>query len=190
MDCVLPTNENGEALMEIHNCFMTGNARNWGNGKSFKSNVSFPVPIEIDFEPFRGFKGPPVEIVDLCIPIMSKRLKETLERSGVDNIDYFPAILTNTESGEKFDYFAFKVVGLVAATDLSNSEFTSFDGDMVVDTSFETLVIDEYKTHDFKLFRLAENISALVVNEEIKNFIENESINSLELLNPEEFVQI
>lgn len=190
LDCALPLNENGEALMEIHNCFKVGNARNWKNGKPFKPNVSFPIPIEIDYEPYREYNGPPVEMLDICIPIMSKRLKEAVELSGVDNIDFFPAILTNTDTGAKYDYFAFKVIGLIAAADMGSSEFSSFDEDGLIDTSVESLVIDDKKAHALKVFRLAENINALMVNEEVKKFLENSGINTLNFLKPEEFVQL
>ena len=131
-----------------------------------------------------------MELVDLGITVMSKRLREALDRAGVDNIEYYPAVLTNTETGEKYEYFAFKVIGLVAAADLDSSEYTSFDGDALIDTSFETLAIDESKAHGLKLFRLAENINALMVHEEVKNVIEESGINTLDFLKPDEFVQI
>src|SRR5712691_8445997 len=152
--CLEPLTENGEALMEIHNCFRVGNIRLWRGGRKHTSDV--PTPIEIDFEPLRDYDGPPIELRDVCIPIMSARLADTLVEAGVDSVDFYEAVLKNTKTGQRYDYRAFNVVGNVAAADLERSEGTVHDGRPVADVSFKALAFEESKAMGMRMFRLAE----------------------------------
>lgn len=189
----MPTNKNGEALMEIENCFRVGNIRNWTNGKILKpgQKSSIPNPISIDYIPLREYRGLPREFKDTCIPIMSKRLCEALTTAGVDNIEYYPVLLNNVETGEVYDYFAYKIIGLVSAASIEESEFETYEDDQpLIDTSIIKLVIDKKKAHDFLLFRLAEKTSTIIVHENIKNEIENNGIDTIKFIKPEEYVHL
>ncbi len=189
--CLPLLNEKGEALMEIHNCFDVGSIWDWQDGQALtEEERNFPVPIEIDFDPFRGYSGPPIEMRDVCIPIMSLRLAEAIAAAGIDNVDFFPARLRNTATGETFDYRAYKIIGLVAAADLGKSEWTSYDGKPVADVSFETLALDESKPRGLGMFRLAENVSAVVVHERVKQAIESRGINTIEFVKPEDWAHL
>jgi len=183
-------NEKGEALLEIHNCFRAGNVRNWGDGKAPKSDTEVPTPLDIEFEAFRGYAGSPRELVDVCIPIMSARLASALKEAGVDNVVFYPARLKNKATGQVYDYFAFKVVGLVAAADMSKSQWSSYDGTTVGDTSFTTLVLDENKAGGLLMFRLAENFSALVVHERVRDRVFASGIDTLLFVKPEDWVHL
>jgi hypothetical protein len=189
--CLLPQNERGEALMEIHNCFEVDGVWGWRNGLKRKPHEGdVPTPIMIDFEPFRGYEGPPVELRDVCIPIMSKRLGEALVEVGVDNVEFFDAILVNTVTRERYHYWAFKVVGLVAAADLGQSDWESYDGKPIGDVSFEKLVIDESRIAGLLMFRLAENFSALMVHEKVREHVLSRGINTVEFVRPEDWVHL
>lgn len=190
LDCDFPLNENGEALLEVHNCFRIGGIRNWKNGKPLNPKNEIPDPIPIDYETFRGYQGPPVEMLDLCIPIMSARLHDALTDSGVDNVEFLPVKLTNRATGEMHKYFAFKVIGLVSAAESSESIISSFDGDQLIDSSIEKLVIDPGRAHGLFFFRLAENVNALIVHNQVKSHIEKRGIDTLKFLKPEEYVQL
>jgi len=108
------------------------------------------------------------------VPLMHKKLAEILSNVGVDNIQYFNAEIADPETNEiNRDYKAFNVVGLVSATDMEKStkmhdyNMSSFDND------FDKLVLDHDRIHDdLLLFRLAENINAIVVHEKIKELVE------------------
>jgi hypothetical protein len=169
MDCDEPENDNGEALMEIHNCFRAGNVRNWRGGRALARAESLPDPIDITYDPLRGYQGPPVEFRDVCIPIMSARLADVLKEAGVDNIVYYPARLTNSSTGEQYDYRAFNIVGTVAVADLGESEWSSYDGQTVADVSFTRLALDESRAEGRLLFRLGENINAVVVRATVRD---------------------
>ncbi len=189
--CSLPKNEKGEALLEIHNCFEIGNVWHWRDGKKLEPDEQdVPTPIMIDFEPFRGYQGPPVELLDACIPIMSKRLADALTEAGVDNIDFFSANLKNSVTGQLYDYMAFKVVGLVLAANLDKSKWESYDGITIADTSFESLAFDESKSKGLLMFRLAENINALMIHESVRNHILAKGINSLTFVRPEDWMHL
>lgn len=190
MDCDEPLNDNGEALLEIHNCFRVGGIRNWRGGRPFQTDpAAVPKPIAIDWDPLRGYRGPPVEFRDVCIPIMSARLAAALEGAGVDNIAFFETELTNTVTGEKSDYRAFNVIGTVAAANLDESEHTSHD-QPVVDVSIMDLVFDETRTGGLLLFRLAENINAIFVHERVKDHVERSGIDTMRFVRPEDWMHL
>lgn len=192
LDCGPLLNDRGEALTKTHNCFRIANIRLWGNGLPIKEELkkNIPNPIEIEYETFRGYAGPPRELKDLCIPLMSKRLSEVLTAAGVDNIDYFPAVLRHTETGQTYDYMAFEIIGLVAMADLDKSEYKTYDGNVSSGVSFYSLAVDETKAQGKKLFRLKENSSAIFVHESIKQAIKDAGIDTLEFIKPENWLQL
>lgn len=181
------SNELGEALFEIHNCFKIGTIMSWRGGRLISEPV--PTSIKIDYVPFRGFQGPPADLWDECLPLMSKRLATALLETGVDNLQLFPAILTNTQSNETYDYYVFNVVGKVLAADLTNSDYESFDG-RLTDTSFFSLSIEEQKTRSLLMFRLAENINALMVHESVRNYVVSKGIPEARFAKPENWAQL
>lgn len=54
-------------------------------------------------------------------------------------------------------YKAVNVLGLIAAADMDKSVATVHDGIPLIDVDFDELVVDETKTRDIQLFRLAES---------------------------------
>jgi hypothetical protein len=190
IDCEEPVTEDGEALFEIHNCVQVGTTMNWRAGRALSDTETIPNPIAIDFEPLNGYEGLPVELLDVCIPVMSAKLAETLKMSGVDNVIFYPALLTNTETGETYKYVAFNVVGSVAAADLENSEWESFDGNLVADVSFTGFALDESKTAGMLLFRLAENINCLLVHHSVRDHVLTAGIDTLRFIPPDEWMHL
>ncbi|MBK6694609.1 MAG: hypothetical protein IPG50_20725 [Myxococcales bacterium] len=96
---------------------------------------------------------------------------------GVDNIQYLDAVLKNPDTGAEYrDYKAYNIVGLVACADLVASRYLGGGSGSPGDLGFESLVIDESKTGGALLFRLAENASAIVVHEKVKDALEASGI--------------
>jgi hypothetical protein len=190
MECDEPLTESGAALMDIRNCFRAGTVRIWRGGRRFRPEEVVPKPIEIDFEPLRGYKGPPIEMLDVCIPIMSSRLAAALLQAGVDNIDFYPTVVTNTVTRERHDYQAFNVVGLLAAADLERSEWDTYDGVPVADVSFKGLAFDDSKAVGILAFRLAENINAFAVHDSVRDHVIESGINTLKFVAPEDWVHL
>jgi hypothetical protein len=181
------TNQLGEALFEIHNCFEIGTIMSWSGGRLITEPVT--TPIMIDYDPYRGFHGPPGDLWDLCLPLMSKRLAQSLTEAGVDNVQFFPSILTNRQTKETYEYFVFNVVGLVSAADLGKSDYQSFDG-RLTDTSFFSLSVDKQKARGVLMFRLAENIKALMVHERVRDYAVSKGIPKEMFVEPENWAQL
>lgn len=148
---------------------------NWMLGRSLNQST-VPQPLRYTLDPDYG--GTPKAMYDAeANPVMRDDLIRVLTSAGVDNIQYFAAILVDPESGkEHTNYKAFNIVGLVAAADMENSELMATSDSTIGDVDFHALVIDESKCRGLLLFRLAENISAIVVHEKIKSAIEASGI--------------
>lgn len=187
LDCDEPLSPNGEALMEIHNTFRVGGIRLWKSGARHTKPV--PEPIEIPFDTFRGYNGPPVELLDLGIPVMSARLAKALNDAGVSNIDFYDATLVHSTTGVRYPYKAYNIIGLVAAADLGKSEWFSDDGTPLINVSFTRLALDESACRDQQLFRLAENVNAIVVSATLRDYLIAEGFTTLRFKKPEDWVQ-
>jgi hypothetical protein len=124
-----------------------------------------------------------------AIPLMHNSLIKVLLSAGVNNLELFPARITNPNTNEVYDdYHAFNVIGLVAAADLNASTLMHPNSKpRILDTDFESLVIDEEKTNGFHLFRLAEACSAICVSEQVKNAIEENTIPGMIFYGPGEW---
>ncbi len=161
----------------------------WYHGHKLK--ITVPTPLEYVLEVEDEEPDSNIEMLnDSCaIPVMHNNLLEALQSAGVDNLELFPARITNPNTGEVHeDYHAFNVLGLVSATDLENSTLMNkSDAVTLLDTDFDSLVIDEKKTMDFRLFRLAENCSAIVVSEEVKAAVEERGIPGIVFYGPGEW---
>src|SRR5262245_34137795 len=83
-------------------------------GKSYEAKPS-SLPFQFSFES----QGKPLFDYYSANCLMSKRLVEALRGSGVDNLQIFPAVLTEASSGAvRDDYCVVNVIGLVAAADM------------------------------------------------------------------------
>ena len=193
LDCEIPENENGEALMEVHNCFEVGDVWNWRDGLPMEPDEKdVPEPVLVGYDTYRGYKGAPIPLVDVCIPLMSKPLVEALKEIGVANLELFSAVLTNNQTAEKHDYYAYKLVGVVAAADLNKSDWTSYDSKPISGTSFKSLALDTDKAEasGLLMFRLEENINALMVHEKVRDHLVARGFDNLKFIKPEDWVQL
>lgn len=191
MGCQRLTTEDGEALLEIHNDIEVGNVWYWRDGKPLEPDEeNVPTPIVIDFDPFRGYQGPPEELFDVGVPLMSARLAEAITEAGVTNVRFFKTTLRNTVSGKTYAYQTFKVVGLVAAADLAKSTWSSYDGHLFADVSFEGLTLDKTKIPDLLMFRLAENLNGLLVHKKVRDHILAKGIDTLKFIKPKDWVHV
>jgi hypothetical protein len=184
-------NEKGEALIEVHNTFRLGRIRLWKNGQAIAPELQdFPKPIQIEFDAFRGYEGPPVELLDSGIPLMSVRLADAVIEAGVDNVQFFPAILRCKQTGRDYEFRAYNVVGLVAAADLGKSEHRVNDEKPIGDVAFDTLELDDKKLRGQLFFRLAENFNAILVHEKVRRTIIGKGIDTIEFVKPEDWMHL
>jgi hypothetical protein len=132
--------------------------------------IDLPFRFNVTYSP--GLDGEPKRqtLYDF-IPntnTMHKRLVETLQASGVDNLQTFPAIVSDDATGkESEEYLVVNVLGLMSAADLPASRSQEL-ADVRV---FDKLVIDETKAKEQLLFRLAESQIEIIVHERVADAI-------------------
>lgn len=150
-------------------------AANWMLGRPVQAS-SVPRPLRYTLDPDYG--GTPKALyASEANPVMRDDLAHVLANVGVDNVQYFDSILIDPASGQEYtNYKAFNIIGLVAAADMGKSELMGTADSSMGDIDFHALVIDESQTRGLLLFRLAENISAIVVHERVKAAIEAAAI--------------
>ena len=127
-----------------------------------------PVPFRYVMEVDSDEEGEPMQPVMFSYfpgdSLMHKKLIDTLQKAGVDNLQTFPAIIENSETGEENrDYAVANVIGLVSCADLDQSE-----SEPLADVHyFHKLIIDPKRTHGLLLFRLAESQMEIIVEEKV-----------------------
>ncbi len=142
-----------------------GFGRVWIAGERFSELP--PATLRATIEPGDG--GRLLEFYEVPLPVMSSALKDFFQEAGVDNIDFYPVVIVDVESGSsRSDYFAFNIIGLVAAADMGNSSFEDFDGLIM----FDSITIDSRRTAGARLFRMAEAPSKIVAHKSIKSLAE------------------
>ena len=169
--------------------------------KRWKAGVMF-----LDTDERAGFT-PPTDMIELQteadepprvyaelywhpIPLMSRRLVAVLRSAGVDNLQTYETSLVGALGSyppPEDHYLAVNIVGLVAAADLTKSKTNPAVAEKLISVDFYSLAIDPSKARDLLLFRLAENISAVVVHERIRKAVEASGITTLTWYKPQEW---
>jgi hypothetical protein len=85
------------------------------------------------------------------------------------------------------NYLAVNIVGRVAAAELAKSEINPEVPERLISMDFFSLSVDEAKTRGALMFRLAENLSAVLVHEHVKAQVDRAGIETLTWLRPEEW---
>jgi hypothetical protein len=142
----------------------------WSLGKAFQKPP--PAPIRIELVPVAGFTGEPSPMFDRYMCLMSEPMVAALRRAGTHNLDAYPAILSDSLNRREFRYAAVNILGLVAAADLSASQWSNFDGPARLDTHFDVLALAPDKVHGQLIFRLAEDTEAIIVHARVKQELE------------------
>jgi len=171
--------------------------RRWFAGNLFSvdnKNVAFQSPTDVinletyEEDDLEDWVYP--QLTWHPIPLMKHSLVKALKESGVDNMQTYPTILTNPQGNPPAPsdlYLAVNIVGRVSAADMNSSSISSGNEDIMISVDFDSLVIDEKNVHGLRMFRLAENISAVLVHESVRNTIEKAGIDDLTWFAPEEW---
>lgn len=141
--------------------------------------VPFVYNMEIDEDELDPHAEIALPDYDMEGPIFSKRLLETIQNAGVDNLEIFPAVICNEDSGEKIvdQYLAVNIIGLVACADMDASESRPLAGSHF----FINLKVDPAKIQDQLLFRLAEQPSDIIIHGSIANAIKDGNFSGIVL---------
>ena len=156
---------------------------NWMLGQRFRQPIPSSIRITLDAD-----DGIMMPMFNSGILLFSDELISALHQAGVSNLDLYDCVLTNPKTNATYDtYKAANILGLVAAADMANSKYQAHTG-LVADVDFESVVIDESRTHNLLMFRLAECVSGIVVHEHVKNVVDANRIPYLDWVDPSEWV--
>lgn len=168
-------------------------ARSFFEGQKFTSDPTADVwkqhpkePIRLEIEP--GYENAPFPtFLEMPIPIMNTKTLETIRSAGVNNVDAYRAELYYADGRlASKDYFVVNIIGVIAASDMDKSVYDPNQPDRLISMSFDALTIDERKTFGFLMFRLAENITTVLIHEQVKQAIEEAGIELIEMSKPED----
>ena len=153
---------------------------NWMSGTELRFDVPTPIIYELEEDEYDEPPNIPPFDDSLPIPYMHNDLYEAFLAAGVNNLQVYDAVIRDLKRGiEHNDYKAFNVVGVVSAANMDESEMMNISDSEIIDADFDRLVIDEDKCRGQLLFRLAENISAIIVDERVKQEVEKRDIKGL-----------
>ncbi|MCX9158309.1 hypothetical protein OPU71_19465 [Niveibacterium sp. 24ML] len=156
----------------------------WVSGTRF----SQPIPaLEFELEVPHGFSWPDYLRPNSAIPLFSGPMCNVLQSAGVSNIDYYPARVTNTATGETREYRAANIIGIVAAMDRVQSVFEPARRHPVMVRSIDRLVIDETRCHGLRMFRLAEYDLLVLVDAQVAAMLDSASLTGIRIEKPSDW---
>ena len=117
--------------------------------------------------------------------LFSTRMQNVLKEAGVDNIDYYPAKVVLGSTGQVLEYKVANILGLISGLDREVSVFEE-DEDGFIEEIY-SMVFDESKFHDFKMFRLEEFENLIIVHKQLKDAIEKNSLTGMTFIEDEEW---
>lgn len=119
-------------------------------------------------------------------PVMSNEFYQALVEAGVDNLEAYDCILRSKDGAVEYKGFkAVNIIGVIRAT----GEGTEFIGDSrLIDATMDKVSIDVKKTFGALMFRLAENLSTVIVHERVKRYIEQKEFPSIVFRMPSETI--
>lgn len=143
----------------------------WFMGEAFVEPVPF---MDLKFRPNHPAD---TSMSDFIAPYMNQcgchffrdDLIAALESFGVDNLDKYPVSIADPDDGKVYTNFkAVNIVGVVSAADMKKSEYELRNGLPSMDVAFDELVLKEDDVRGRLMFRLAENLTAVLVHESVR----------------------
>lgn len=154
----------------------------WLFGSPFVNPVKQPIVATI----LEGYEQADLMPYYDSEPIMSNAFHQALIEAGVDSLDAYDCILRSEDGTIEYKGFkAVNIIGVIRAT----GDGTVFTGESrLIDASMDKVVIDSRKTMNALMFRLAENLSTVVVHERVKRYIEKKGFSSIVFREPSEAI--
>lgn len=157
----------------------------WIKGALIVEPVEQPVVMELDPEE----PGTLLDLYQLDVLVMSKRLVDALIEAGVDNLQVFGLLLIDPTTGARIDsHRLVNIVGAVAVADMAQSRVAGTRGPAMMDVDFDSLAVDESRAAGFLLFRLAECLTAILVHDRVRRHLSARGFTSLVFQPPAQFV--
>jgi uncharacterized protein DUF1629 len=171
--------------LAVVDTYPTAERDGWLLGERFTTVI--PEPLEFTLDNSQPGRLP--DFLDGTIPLMSDRLIAALRAAGVDNIDAYRAEIRRGDGTlASKQYKAINVIGVVSAADMAKSKVAEGLPVELIDTSFDSLAIDESRASGLLLFRLAEAVTTVLVHETVKEHLEQNGFDALGFIPPEEWM--
>jgi len=159
--------------------------RSWKLGSRFA--VPVPQPLQFELDPNYGSRLLP--LYNSTILLMQRRLLDAFQAAGVSNLDVYNASILDPRTKQAHtQHVAVNVIGMISAADMAKSKIDPNVPDRMISTDFQSVVIDEKKPRDALFFRLAENVSAIVVHERVARQIRTTEYPGLTFVPPEQWM--
>jgi hypothetical protein len=156
----------------------------WWEGVNIRTPPQEPVVVTI----CTGFEQSELMQYFNSANLMTNEMFDCLLRAGVDNLQGWDAVIRSEDgSVEHKGYKIFNLIGLIAAADLTKTEFNPENPSRHFDASIEKLVIDPNKTRGAQMFRLAEFVGAVLIHDRIKRALEAGGFTKLKFGDPAEY---
>lgn len=156
----------------------------WMSGARIAQSIAEPIHLYLDPQ----HPGVMLPMYYKGVLVFSDEMVQAILAAGVDNLELFAATLHDPFlSRELAGYKVVNIVGTIAAADLSRSRHTSH-GTSLYDVDFDSLEIDEAKANGALMFRLAENVTGIVVHERVKKSLLDAALPYLDFTAPQEWL--
>ena len=155
------------------------------DGVKIERAITQPIDIDLIEDDKGDAVLPPLFVVPALV--LRKDVAQALQECGVDNIDYYPAVLHDRRRKKHWnDYMVGNVLGLMDVIDMRRSVLDPGSPPEVA-MIFETMVIDEKKCRGQKLFRLMHRQNLVVISQEVADHLRSKSFPFLHIVSPEDF---
>jgi hypothetical protein len=136
-----------------------------------------------------------VVLTGFDLPILSPKAISVLDKSGVNNIEYFPVQIRNWQNSEiEKSYKIANIVGLVSCLDRKNSNYNTFPEDDTISWLQQYSIFTEKilpippNKNKPLIFRLGEFPYHVLAHKTIKAAFKKEGITGSEFILPEDYV--
>lgn len=152
----------------------------WWSGRKFSKPPQLPIKVVVRPDN----EGGKLLAYHNPVNLMSDALADVIVGAGVDNLDLYEAVIVD-ERGDVLGrgYKAFNLIGMIRAADLQGTVFLPGNQSQMIDASIDQLKLDPDKTRGALMFRLAENVSIVVVHQRVARAIEASKFDGVRLLN-------
>ena len=132
------------------------------SGSKLPPDFETPVAFEIDLDT-EGRRMPTLFMTPAFVT--RRAFHDALLAAGVNNVDAYPAVIQNTETGEEFtDYLFLNVVGRVRCADMAASEYKAIGPGINL---IDRVVVEESKLPSVHIFRLDEDPLKVVISDRL-----------------------
>jgi hypothetical protein len=117
-------------------------------------------------------------------PVVSEKLKKIIEDSNDKNLEFASVQLISLGKDEidlNNSYFFMNILNRVECFDFEKSVYKTAEGFPNIVTRIETLILDENKIGDRKIFRIRQSPAIIFVSEDIKENIEKSKLLGVEV---------